>query len=165
MKNFKSAILVVLAFWVINSCTAITDFDDPNIIEKVDFAKEVNENLTATLINSTGSINLIFKNPLEKEAATAIAELFKKEITLQIINKSNNIGMVFTTVQTVTPPAAPGEYNIAVSGDYKIVTINFYNQTKTGEKLIAGGNYSALFKITENDYFVSGTFAFTLAVK
>lgn len=116
-----------------------------------------------TVTNGLGEVIVPLSEALPDVPLDEITQALAMAVSLTVQDDAGVTANLITDGTLVnTPPANPGEYMWEVSDDRMFVRFTFFNQTPGGSQLRAGGAYTAIFVVSDNN-FVENTEA-TIAV-
>jgi len=156
----KFAILLAVA--VLSACTAATDFDMPGDAEPYILSENLPTSVNVALdgTGTTGSLTLALTAALPSADDDALLALLDNG-TIEITVSNNDTLVSFNLTdgtRVYAAPTAAGEYYLSLDAARTALTIQFYNETTTGNTLQSGDACTASFSVMANDYFATEEF-------
>lgn len=159
MKNRTTSLLfTLLAIVSLSACNAITDFSE--IKGGYSLEDSLVTPVLLSLSGDTGTIALVFDDALPEAQDEELYALISGKV-IEIDVSSAATGTSYSLTQGLRVSDGPndiGEYSVALSEDRKTMNISFFNEF-AGASIQAGGSYSALIQVKENDFFKVGVLA------
>lgn len=128
--------------------------DDGEIEEKASIDEAaLASGIMVTIVDNQGSVIVPFTEPLPDAPLDEITQALAGTVGLTVQSGAGTTATLNADGELVqTAPSKAGQYMWELADDRASVRLIFFNQTAGGLSLTAGGAYTALIQVVDNDF-------------